>query len=184
MARETNTGRSAGAQKPDANPTQRRDDGTRAQLIELLINGSSQRLDLEPEMPLLWVLRDELGLTGTKFGCGIGQCGACTVAIDGVPVRSCSLPVGAVSGPITTIERLGGPERPHPVQQAWIDSQAAQCGYCQPGQILAASCLLAKSPNPTDAEIDAAMTGLCRCGTYPRLRDAIRRAAAALNASA
>jgi isoquinoline 1-oxidoreductase alpha subunit len=153
-------------------------------LIQLVINGSSYRLELEPEMPLLWVLRDELGLTGTKFGCGIGQCGACTVAIDGAPVRSCSLPVGAVAGSVTTIEGLGSPGRPHPVQQAWIDAQAAQCGYCQPGQIMTASCLLAGNPNPTDAEIDAAMTGLCRCGTYPRLRVAIRLAAAALNASA
>jgi isoquinoline 1-oxidoreductase alpha subunit len=153
-------------------------------VIELTINGESHRLDLEPDMPLLWVLRDELGLTGTKFGCGIGQCGACTVAIDGAPVRSCSLPVGAVQGAVTTIEGLGGPDRTHPVQQAWISAQAAQCGYCQPGQIVTAACLLARNPDPSAAEIDAFMTNLCRCGTYPRIREAVRMAAAALRETA
>jgi isoquinoline 1-oxidoreductase alpha subunit len=152
-------------------------------LVDLLINGVSHRLDVEPDMPLLWVLRDELGLTGTKFGCGIGQCGACTVAIDGTPVRSCSLPVSGVKGAVTTIEGLGNPKKRHPVQQAWIEAQAAQCGYCQPGQIMAAACLLDGNPNPSTAEIDAAMANLCRCGTYPRLRDAVRRAAAALHAT-
>jgi len=149
-------------------------------LIDLLINGQAYRLDVEPEMPLLWVLRDELGLTGTKYGCGIGQCGACTVAIDAVPVRSCSLPVAAAQGAVTTIEGLGSPDQPHPVQQAWISAQAAQCGYCQPGQIMSAACLLARNPDPSAADIDAAMTNLCRCGTYPRLRDAVRLAAATL----
>ena len=153
-------------------------------MIELVINGESHRLGLEPDMPLLWVLRDELGLTGTKFGCGIGQCGACTVAIDGAPVRSCSLPVGAVQGAVTTIEGLGSPDRPHPVQQAWISAQAAQCGYCQPGQIVTAACLLARNPDPSAADIDAAMTNLCRCGTYPRIREAVRIAAAAQRGTA
>ena len=153
-------------------------------MIELLINSESHRLDLEPDMPLLWVLRDELGLTGTKFGCGIGQCGACTVAIDGKPVRSCSLPVSAVQGAVTTIEGLGTPRRPHPVQQAWIAAQAAQCGYCQPGQIVTAACLLARNPDPSPADIDAAMTSLCRCGTYPRIREAVNIAAAALRDTA
>lgn len=152
-------------------------------MIELEINGERHRLDLEPDMPLLWVLRDELGLTGTKYGCGIGLCGACTVAIDGAPVRSCSLPVAAVTGSVTTIEGLGTPAAPHPVQQAWMDAQAAQCGYCQSGQIVTAACLLAQNPDPTPADIDAAMTNLCRCGTYPRLRAAIAAAARALRAS-
>jgi isoquinoline 1-oxidoreductase alpha subunit len=134
-------------------------------------------------MPLLWVLRDELGLTGTKYGCGIGLCGACTVAIDGAPVRSCSLPVAAVTGSVTTIEGLGTPAAPHPVQQAWMDAQVAQCGYCQSGQIVTAACLLAQNPDPTPADIDAAMTNLCRCGTYPRVRTAIAAAARALRAS-
>ncbi len=149
-------------------------------LLELEINGVRHRVDLEPDMPLLWVLRDELGLTGTKFGCGIGQCGACTVVIAGEPVRSCSLPIAAVQGAVTTIEGLGTPDSPHPLQQAWIDAQVAQCGYCQSGQILTAACLLARNPNPSPAEIDAAMTNLCRCGTYPRVRVAIAAAAAAL----
>jgi len=153
-------------------------------MIELIVNGNNHRLDLEPEMPLLWALRDELGLTGTKFGCGIGQCGACTVAIDGEPVRSCLLPLSGVRGSVTTIEGLGNPDRPHPVQQAWITAQAAQCGYCQPGQILAATCLLARNPDPSDTDIDAAMSNLCRCGTYPRIRDAVRRAAAAAGSTA
>jgi isoquinoline 1-oxidoreductase alpha subunit len=152
-------------------------------MIELEINGEQHRLDLEPDMPLLWVLRDELGLTGTKYGCGIGLCGACTVAIDGAPVRSCSLPVAAVTGSVTTIEGLGTPTAPHPVQQAWMDAQVAQCGYCQSGQILTAACLLAQNPDPTPADIDAAMTNLCRCGTYPRVRAAIAAAARSLRTS-
>jgi isoquinoline 1-oxidoreductase alpha subunit len=153
-------------------------------LIELQVNGEQYQLDLEPDMPLLWVLRDELGLTGTKFGCGIGQCGACTVAIDGAPVRSCSLPVVAVQGAVTTIEGLGGADHPHPVQRAWIDAQVAQCGYCQSGQIVAAACLLAQNPDPSPADIALAMTNLCRCGTYPQMRVAISEAAAALRGAA
>jgi isoquinoline 1-oxidoreductase alpha subunit len=151
--------------------------------IELTVNGERHSLRLEPDMPLLWVLRDELGLSGTKYGCGIGQCGACTVSMDGAPVRSCSLPVSAVTGAVTTIEGLGTPEAPHPVQQAWIDTQVAQCGYCQSGQIVAAVCLLQEHPAPTQAQIDAAMTNLCRCGTYARVRIAIDRAARVLRAA-
>lgn len=146
----------------------------------LKVNGETHTVDVDPDTPLLWVLRDNLKLTGTKFGCGIGQCGACTVAIDGAPVRSCTLPASAVKGFVITIEGLGSPDRPHPVQQVWITAQAAQCGYCQPGQIVSAACLLARNPDPSAAEIDAAITNLCRCGTYHRLRDAVRLAAAAL----
>jgi isoquinoline 1-oxidoreductase alpha subunit len=148
--------------------------------MQLTVNGESVRVDVEAEMPLLWVLRDELGLTGTKFGCGIGHCGSCTVLVGGVPVRSCSLPAGAVDAAVTTIEGIGTPERLHAVQRAWIRHQVAQCGYCQPGQIIAAVALLARHADPTDAEIDAAMTNLCRCGTYQRVRSAIRSAAGAL----
>jgi Aerobic-type carbon monoxide dehydrogenase, small subunit CoxS/CutS homologs len=151
--------------------------------IALTVNGQRHSLPLEPDMPLLWVLRDELGLTGTKYGCGIGQCGACTVRMADTPVRSCTLPVSAVTGAVTTIEGLGTAAAPHPVQQAWIDTQVAQCGYCQSGQIIAAVCLLAEHPAPTPAQIDAAMTNLCRCGTYARVRIAIARAAAALSAA-
>ena len=151
--------------------------------IELTVNGERHSLQLEPDMPLLWVLRDELGLTGTKYGCGIGQCGACTVSMDGAPVRSCSLPVSAVTGAVTTIEGLGTADALHPVQRAWIDAQVAQCGYCQSGQIVAAVCLLQEHPEPTPAQIDAAMTNLCRCGTYARVRTAIARAARALRAA-
>lgn len=148
--------------------------------MNLTINGKALALDVEPDMPLLWALRDELGMTGTKFGCGIAQCGACTVHIDGVAVRSCVIPVGSVWGPITTIEGLGNPEQLHLIQQIWIEQQVAQCGYCQSGQIMAAASLLAQNPTPSDAEIDAAMTNLCRCGTYPRIRSAIHAAAKAL----
>ena len=148
--------------------------------MNLTINGKALALEVEPDMPLLWVLRDELGMTGTKFGCGIAQCGACTVHIDGVAVRSCVIPVGSVWGPITTIEGLGTPEQLHLIQQIWIEQQVAQCGYCQSGQIMAAASLLAQKPNPNDADIDAAMTNLCRCGTYPRIRSAIHAAAKAL----
>lgn len=147
--------------------------------MRLVVNGVAHELDVEPEMPLLWVLRDELGITGPKFGCGIGLCGACTVHVGGTAVRSCSVSVGSVSQPVTTIEGLGSPETPHPVQQAWIDEQVAQCGYCQSGQVMSAAALLASTPNPSDAEIDQAMGGnLCRCATYPRIRAAIHRAAA------
>ncbi len=144
----------------------------------LTINGERQEIEVEPEMPLLWALRDELGILGPKFGCGIAMCGACTVHIDGQPVRSCVMPVEAVSGEVTTIEGLSDGESLHPVQQAWLDEQVAQCGYCQAGQIMTAVALLAEIPNPSDADIDGAMSGnLCRCGTYPRIRAAIRRAA-------
>ncbi len=147
-------------------------------MISLTINGQAQRLDLEPEMPLLWVLRDEVGLTGTKFGCGIGQCGACTVLMNGAAVRSCLLPLGAVgNAAITTIEGLS-PTGEHPVQRAWIEHDVPQCGYCQSGQILAAAALIARTPAPTDQDIDAGITNICRCGTYPRIRAAIHRAAA------
>jgi len=147
-------------------------------MIKLLVNGQEHRVDADPAMPLLWVLRDLLGLTGTKYGCGISQCGACTVLVEGKPLRSCTTPVSAVGGkPITTIEGLST-DRSHPVQQAWIEEQVPQCGYCQSGQILAAVALLQSTPQPSDADIDEAMSGvLCRCGTYPRIRRAIRRAA-------
>ena len=146
--------------------------------VSLTVNGRSHELDVEPEMPLLWALREDLGLTGTKYGCGIAQCGACTVHVDGEPVRACITPVASVAGRrITTIEGLS-PDASHPVQRAWIEHTVPQCGYCQSGQVMAAAALLARSPEPTDAEIDRAMAGhLCRCGTYPRIRAAIHRAA-------
>ena len=147
-------------------------------MIQLTVNGQEQALDVDPQTPLLWVLRDHLGLTGTKFGCGIAQCGACTVHLDGVATRSCVTPVSAVEGrEVTTIEGLST-DAEHPVQQAWIDLDVPQCGFCQSGQIMAAASLLAEQPTPTDAEIDQAMSGvLCRCGTYNRVRAAIKRAA-------
>ncbi|GIL01617.1 MAG: isoquinoline 1-oxidoreductase subunit alpha [Alphaproteobacteria bacterium] len=148
--------------------------------MQLTVNGRSITIEADPQMPLLWALRDLAGLKGTKFGCGVAACGACTVLIDGVPTRSCVTPVGDVAGEVTTIEGIGTPENLHVVQQAWIDEQVPQCGYCQSGQILAAVALLAERPNPSDADIDEAMSGnLCRCGTYPRIRAAIRRAAGA-----
>jgi len=147
-------------------------------MITLTVNGRRHELDVEPETPLLWVIRDEIGLTGTKYGCGIAQCGACTVHLDGQAVRSCSMQVGDVgTQSITTIEGLA-PERRHPVQQAWIAEDVPQCGYCQSGQIMAAAAFLATTPNPTDADIDAELTNICRCGTYPRIRAAVHRAAA------
>ncbi len=144
---------------------------------QLTINNQPVEVDVDDDTPLLWVLRDEVGLTGTKFGCGIAQCGACTVHVDGVPVRSCSYPVSAVpdTARITTIEGVGA-EGLHAVQQAWLEEQVPQCGYCQSGQIMAATALLSNNQTPSDAEIDAAMTNICRCGTYPRIRKAIRRA--------
>ena len=145
--------------------------------MQLSVNQQAHTLDVEPDMPLLWVLRDELGITGPKFGCGIAQCGACTVHIDGQPVRSCVLPVGNVQGEVTTIDGLGQADRLHIVQQVWIEQQVAQCGYCQPGQIMTAVALLSQNPAPTDADIDASMTNLCRCGTYPRIRAAVHQAA-------
>lgn len=143
----------------------------------LEINGRTVQVEAAPDTPLLWVLRDEVGLTGSKFGCGIGQCGACTVLADGAPVRSCSLPVAALTGVrITTIEGLGGT---HPVQEAWVKLDVPQCGYCQSGQILSAAALLANNAQPSEADIDAAMDGhICRCGAYQRIRAAIRDAAA------
>jgi isoquinoline 1-oxidoreductase alpha subunit len=148
-------------------------------MINLLINGKQQEVDVEADTPLLWVLRDHVGLTGTKYGCGIAVCGACTVLVDGQPVRSCVTPVSSVSGKhITTIEGLS-PDRRHPVQQAWIAEDVPQCGYCQSGQILSAVALLKAKPHPTDADIDEAMGSLlCRCGTYVRIRRAIKKAAA------
>ncbi|MGW8228682.1 MAG: (2Fe-2S)-binding protein [Gammaproteobacteria bacterium] len=147
-------------------------------MITLQINGKQHQLEADPAMPLLWALRDLLGLTGTKYSCGISVCGACTVLVEGKPVRSCVTPVSMVSGKaITTIEGLSA-DRSHPVQQAWLEEQVPQCGYCQSGQILSAVALLNSKPHPTDADIDAAMSGvLCRCGTYPRIRKAIKRAA-------
>ena len=147
--------------------------------MDLKINGKTLSIEADPEMPLLWALRDVAGLTGTKFGCGIAQCGACTVLVDGEPVRSCVTPLSSVSGEITTIEGIRGSDGAMSVvQQAWIDHQVAQCGYCQSGQVLAATALLNANASPTDAEIDEAMSGnLCRCGTYPRIRAAIHTAA-------
>jgi isoquinoline 1-oxidoreductase alpha subunit len=150
--------------------------------VEIIVNGTGYKIDVEPDMPLLWVLRDELGITGPKYGCGIAQCGACTVHLDGVAVRSCQLAVADVDGEVTTIEGLGTPQALHPVQEAWIAHQVAQCGYCQSGQIMAAASLLAETPNPTDIEIDDALSGnLCRCGTYPRIRAAVKTAAKRLS---
>jgi isoquinoline 1-oxidoreductase alpha subunit len=145
------------------------------------INGLERTIDVSPDMPLLWVLRDVLELTGTKFGCGIAQCGACTVHLDGTAVRSCVVPIRAAEGKsVTTIEGIGTPEAPHPMQSAWIAENVPQCGYCQSGQIMSACALLAKRAAPTDEEIDVAMSGnICRCGTYQRIRAAIHRAAGA-----
>ena len=151
-------------------------------MITLTVNGKRHDLDVEPDAPLLWVIRDELGLTGTKFGCGIAQCGACTVHVDGRAMRSCSVPIGVLSGAsITTIEGLA-PDGKHPVQQAWLAEDVPQCGYCQSGQIMATVSFLKQYPKPTDAEIDANITNICRCGTYERLRRAIHRAADMLKA--
>ena len=146
--------------------------------MELQINGKAVQADAEAEMPLLWVLRDVLNMTGTKFGCGVAACGACTVRIDGQAVRSCVTPAGSVVGKrIQTIESLGLPGKPHPLQAAWIAEQVPQCGYCQSGMLMAAAALLEKTPRPTDAQIDEAMTNICRCGTYQRVKLAIKRAA-------
>jgi isoquinoline 1-oxidoreductase alpha subunit len=154
-------------------------------MIELKVNGAVRRVDVEPEMPLLWVLRDELKLTGTKFGCGAGLCGACTVHVDGRAMRSCSVPMSAVKGKaITTIEGLPTRGGLHPVQRAWLDGQVPQCGYCQPGMIMAVAALLAEKPHPTDADIDGAIGNICRCSTYARVRPAIHAAARMLIAKA
>ncbi|MBM3477719.1 MAG: (2Fe-2S)-binding protein [Alphaproteobacteria bacterium] len=148
--------------------------------MKLEINGQVREVDVDPDMPLLWVLRDTLAMTGTKYGCGIAQCGACMVHVDGVATRACATPVGTLEGArITTIEGLGA-QGQHPLQKAWIEAQVPQCGFCQSGQIMQAAALLQDKPKPSDADIDAAMAGnLCRCGTYQRIRDAIRRAAGA-----
>jgi isoquinoline 1-oxidoreductase subunit alpha len=146
-------------------------------MAAFVVNGREVAIDVEPEMPLLWMLRDELGLVGTKFGCGAGLCGACTVLVDGEAIRSCQTPVGALEGKsVLTIEGLGAKEL-HAVQKAWIEHDAPQCGYCQSGQVMAAVALLARNPNPSDDDIDSGMTNICRCGTYPRMRAAIHRAA-------
>ena len=146
-------------------------------MIELKINGKSHKVDIEPDTPLLWTIRDTIGLTGTKYGCGIEQCGACTVLIGKRPIRSCGITVGEVVGKnITTIEGLS-PDSSHPVQKAWITEQVPQCGYCQSGMILAAVSLLQRKPNPTDKDIDRGMLNLCRCGTYSRVRKAVHSAA-------
>ena len=154
-------------------------------MISLSVNGKQHALDISPDTPLLWVLRDRLGLTGTKFGCGIALCGACTVHLDGKPARSCVTPISAAAGKkVTTIEGLSA-DANHPLQKAWIAEQVPQCGYCQSGQIMSAAALLTKNPRPGDEEIDAAMSGnICRCGTYQRIRRAIHRAANTLAADA
>ncbi len=151
-------------------------------MITLEINGKAVELDADPQMPLLWALRDELGMTGTKYGCGMAQCGACTVHLDGVAVRSCTTPLAAAAGhKVTTIEAQADARIGRAVQEAWVAENVAQCGYCQSGQVMSAAALLATTPKPTDAQIDAAMSGnICRCGTYLRVRAAIRRAAAQL----
>ena len=149
-------------------------------MIQLTVNGQTHSVDVEPDTPLLWVLREQVGLTGTKYGCGIAQCGACTVHIDGVAARACSLPASeAVGKQITTIEGLAQNGKLHPVQQAWLDLDVPQCGYCQAGMIMAVSALLKENPKPSDADIDAAITNICRCGTFPRVRAGIHQAAKA-----
>jgi len=149
-------------------------------MVALSVNGKSYEVDVEPDTPLLWVLRDTIGLTGTKYGCGIAQCGACTVHIDGAPTRSCQVPVGELGGrAVTTIEALAHDGELHPVQKAWIEFDVPQCGYCQSGMMMAVVALLKQKPNPTDAEIDAAITNICRCGTYQRVRRAIHAVAGA-----
>ncbi|WP_020596702.1 (2Fe-2S)-binding protein [Spirosoma panaciterrae] len=152
--------------------------------VKLTINNQAHTLDIDPQMPLLWAIRDVVGLTGTKFGCGIAQCGACTVHLDGNPIRSCSFPVSAAAGhKITTIEGISK-NGDHPVQKAWIEHQVPQCGYCQSGQIMSALALLKQTPKPTDADIDAAMQGnICRCGTYNRIRQAIHTASAEMTSA-
>jgi isoquinoline 1-oxidoreductase alpha subunit len=144
-------------------------------MIELNVNGKSHRVNVEPDTPLLWVLREQLGLTGTKYGCGIAQCGSCTVHVDGEAMRSCSLPVSAAQGKtIRTVEALASSGQLTKLQKAWVEHQVPQCGYCQSGMVMAATALLEKNPNPSDADIDAAMTNICRCGTYQEVRRAIR----------
>jgi len=153
-------------------------------MVSLTINGEQHNLDVPDDMPLLWVIRDVVGLTGTKFGCGVSQCGCCTVHVGDAAVRSCVTPVGSVAGkPITTIEALGTPQNLHPLQQAWIDEEVPQCGYCQSGQLMAISAFLKKNPHPTDDELAKAISNICRCGTYGRIRRAVARATGAEHAS-
>ena len=152
-------------------------------MISFVVNGKPVELDVDPDTPLLWALRDHLGLTGTKFGCGVAACGACTVHLDDQAMRSCVMPVSACAGKkVVTIEGLRQPGGLHPIQQAWVDAQAPQCGYCQSGMIMATAALLKTNNKPSDADIDAAITNICRCGTYPRVRQAIHAAAAATKA--
>jgi len=147
-------------------------------MIELLVNGRPYKVDVESDTPLLWVIREQLGLTGTKYACGIGRCGACIVHLDGKPVHSCGVPVSEVAGArVTTIEGLASGKKLHKVQRAWLENDVPQCGYCQSGMIMAAAALLARKPHPTDADIDAAITNICRCGTYQQVREAIHMAA-------
>jgi isoquinoline 1-oxidoreductase subunit alpha len=151
-------------------------------MIQITINGERREIEVEPDKPLLWVLREDLALVGTKYGCGVAACGACTVHVDGQAIRSCSVPIDQVAGhEVLTIEGLGG-ERLHAVQAAWIELQVPQCGYCQPGFMMATAALLKEKPKPTDAEIDAALTNICRCGTYQSIRKAVHRAAAIMAA--
>lgn len=149
-------------------------------MVKLSVNGKTQSIDVDPNTPLLWVIREQIGLTGTKYGCGVAQCGSCTVLLDGEAVRSCSLPVSAIQGKkIETVEGLAKSGKLTKIQQAWIDHQTPQCGYCQAGMVMAATALLRKNPNPSDADIDAAMTNICRCGTFQEVRAAIHAAAKA-----
>ena len=149
-------------------------------MTRFTVNGKATEVDLDPSTPLLWVLRDELGMTGTKYACGIAQCGACTVHVDGAAVRSCAMPISAVAGKkVTTIEGLASGDKLHKVQQAWLDHEVPQCGYCQAGMIMAAAALLREKPKPTDADINAAITNICRCGTFQEVRAAIHAAAKA-----
>jgi isoquinoline 1-oxidoreductase alpha subunit len=147
-------------------------------MIKLKVNGNEHSVDVESDTPLLWVLRENLGLTGTKYGCGIAQCGACTIHIDGEATRSCQMPIGSLTGEVTTIEGLSADGVSHPIQKAWLAHEVPQCGYCQSGQIMAAAALLQQNPKPTDDDINNTMTNICRCGTYPRIRAAIHSAAA------
>lgn len=151
--------------------------------VQITVNGTDHEVDLDPQTPLLWAIRDALGLKGTKFGCGVGSCGACTVEVDGMALRSCAIATGDVAGmAITTIEGMPQDGGLHPIQQAWIDEQVPQCGYCQPGMIMAVSAMLKETPEPSDAQISEQITNVCRCGTYPRIRKAIHRAAKAMSA--
>ncbi|HUA52183.1 MAG TPA: (2Fe-2S)-binding protein [Candidatus Sulfotelmatobacter sp.] len=144
--------------------------------IKLKVNGKAHTVDVEPDTPLLWVIRENIGLTGTKYGCGVAQCGACTVHVNGEAVRSCQMPIGQLQGDVVTIEGLSRDGKSHPVQKAWLAHDVPQCGYCQSGQIMAAAALLKQTPKPTDQDIDDTMTNICRCGTYPRVRAAIHTA--------